>query len=53
MAVFTDATGAYVWSVPPGTYTLEASRDGYAPQQGEVTVDGGSRVTLDFQLAAP
>jgi hypothetical protein len=53
MAIFTDAFGHYIWPVAPGTYTLEASRDGYVSQRQEATVDAGMTATADFELGTP
>jgi len=50
MAVFTDAEGRYSWTVRPGTYTVEAYRDGYAAKRSEVTVGEGETAEVDFTL---
>lgn len=51
MAVFTDATGYYEWTVPPGTHTLEAAHDRYAPDRREVTIEPGQTLEVDFSLS--
>ncbi|RZK55898.1 MAG: carboxypeptidase-like regulatory domain-containing protein, partial [Hymenobacter sp.] len=43
-----NAYGFYTLTVPAGTYTLEASFVGYAPQQRQLTVSASQR--LDFKL---
>jgi hypothetical protein len=53
IAVFTDANGEYTWYVKPGTFTLEAYRDGYVTQRQEVTVAEGQTATADFRLEVP
>jgi hypothetical protein len=53
MATYSSAAGAYQWLVDAGTYTLEASRDGYASARGEVTVVAGQETVLDLTLSAP
>jgi hypothetical protein len=50
MAAFTAADGSFQWILGPGTYTLEAYRDGFAPATGEVTVEAGQQVELDLTL---
>jgi YD repeat-containing protein len=49
----TDSTGAYsVSSIAPGTYGVEASAQGFAPQiQGGVVVAEGSVATVNLSLA--
>ena len=46
----TDLDGNYSLTLPPGTYTIEASYAGYSAQQKEVTVTAGGSFTLDFTL---
>lgn len=45
----TDSTGAYVLTVPAGTYEVEASRPGYRPASVPGVVVGAD-VELDFRL---
>jgi hypothetical protein len=42
--------GAYYMVLPPGTYDVRFSHDGYAPAVGRVTVGGTSAAVLDVQL---
>lgn len=47
----TDRTGRYrISAVPPGRYMIEATLVGFAPKQGEITVNAGATVTFDAQL---
>jgi subtilisin family serine protease len=50
LTVYTDADGVYVVSVPPGTYTLNASATGYSPSATSVTVGENETVLVNFQL---
>ncbi len=50
MAPFTDAQGQYLWRLGPGTYTLEAYRDGYRPARQTIRVEEGQVAKLDFRL---
>lgn len=51
--VTTDDKGQYrIGGVTPGTYTLSASRIGYARQSQSVTVTGGQELTVDVALGA-
>ncbi len=36
--------------VPPGTYRLQITKDGYASQERDVTLDGTASPAVDFQL---
>jgi thermitase len=48
----TDATGKYtIASVPPGTYQVTASKEGYASVTSAVTVASGGTVTINFSLS--
>jgi iron complex outermembrane receptor protein len=48
----TNSQGNYlIKNVPAGTYTLRVSSVGLKPEQQQVTVTAGQRVTLDFRLA--
>ncbi|GAC1515873.1 MAG: TonB-dependent receptor [Gemmatimonadaceae bacterium] len=48
----TASDGRYtIGGVPPGAYTVRATRIGYAPQSATVTVVDGETVTADFKLA--
>jgi len=47
----TDANGDYTLSdVPPGTYSVTASKDGYVDQTASVVVDSSAATTQDFSL---
>jgi len=46
------AFGSYHLFLPPGTYDVRFSHDGYAPVTRPVTVTGTSADTLDIQLTA-
>ncbi len=46
----TDASGAYSLSLPPGSYSVTASADGYAAQSQAVQVPVGGRVNVNFAL---
>ena len=46
------AFGAYHLFLPPGSYNVRFSRDGYAPSVSRVTVDATSATVLDVQLTA-
>lgn len=50
--VWTDATGAYLAFVPPGTYTLEVHATGYEPVRREVTAGRQQDVVLT-RVTAP
>ena len=50
MAAFTAADGSYRWILGPGTYTLEAHREGFATASGEFTLEAGQEVQLDLTL---
>lgn len=51
--VYTDSSGAYALTPPPGTYDLSASADGYASETlTGVVFDGASSVQRDFELEA-
>lgn len=53
MAVVTDASGGYQWSLPPGRYELTVQPSGSAaagPVTQPVTVVAGSTTTLNFTL---
>jgi iron complex outermembrane receptor protein len=48
----TNGQGNYlIKNVPAGTYTLRVSSVGLKPEQQQVTVAAGQRMTLDFRLA--
>lgn len=42
--------GNYIWSLPPGKFTLNASKDGYRSQSREVEVKDKEATRLDFKL---
>ncbi len=46
----TDSNGYYEITVDPGTYTVQASADGYYSSQKTVTVNSGESVRADFAL---
>jgi hypothetical protein len=46
----TDAAGAYEILVPPGTYTLKATKSGYAAATVQKTVAAGATVVVDIGL---
>ncbi len=46
------AFGSYHLFLPPGTYDVRFSRDGYAPVTSRVTVTDASADTLDVQMTA-
>jgi carboxypeptidase T len=46
------AFGSYHMFLPPGTYDLRFSREGYAAAISRVTVDASSATVLDVQLTA-
>jgi carboxypeptidase T len=46
------AFGSYHMFLPPGTYNVRFSRNGYAPAVSRVTVDATSATVLDVQLTA-
>jgi phosphatidylinositol-3-phosphatase len=49
----TDSSGAYSFNtVPPGTYSVTASGNGFTSQTNSVTVSSGATATLDFHLTA-
>ena len=49
--VLTNASGGYIiLSVPPGEYTVRASRVGYREAEMTVTVTAGGTAELDFEL---
>jgi len=49
--VLTNASGGYIMlSVPPGEYTVRATRVGYREGEATVTVSAGATTQLDFPL---
>jgi TonB-linked SusC/RagA family outer membrane protein len=55
LGAVTDSTGRYtITNVPPGTYTVEARRLGFAPavRRGVVVVAGGEAAAASFRLRA-
>lgn len=46
----TDSTGHYSFTVPAGTYSLTASKTGYASDTKSVTVTAGQATARDFYL---
>ncbi|HEX9562482.1 MAG TPA: carboxypeptidase regulatory-like domain-containing protein [Gemmatimonadaceae bacterium] len=51
-SVTTNAQGAYtIQNVPPGTYTVTATRSGYSPGSGPATVLPGQTATRDISLS--
>jgi subtilisin family serine protease len=47
----TDAQGAYLLRLPPGSYRIEASKSRYFTATAQVTVVGDGDLTQDFSLA--
>jgi hypothetical protein len=46
-----DSSGFYsIPNLPPGSYQVTASRNGFDPQTKQATVNPGSTTTFDFQL---
>ncbi len=45
-----DATGAYNFSLPPGSYTATASKFGYSDQSHPATITANSTTWLNFTL---
>ena len=45
-----NSGGTYAWPVADGTYTVVASKSGYAPNSALVTVSGGSVAGPDFTV---
>lgn len=48
--VLSEEDGKYTWSLPAGTFTLTARKDGYKELSLEVTVKEGETARLDFKL---
>ena len=53
IAIWTDAQGAYWWSLPPGPYTLTFTRAGYQPRSAVVVLQPGQALDLDVTLEHP
>ncbi len=53
IAIWTDAQGAYWWSLPPGPYTLTFTREGYQPRSAGVVLQPGQTLDLDVTLERP
>ena len=51
--VITDATGSYSQSVPPGSYTVAVSIQGFKRMTQQVDVQTGSSNKLEFSLETP
>ena len=51
IAVFTDESGRYRWTLEPGRYEVATRADGYRRAVEEVEVRGGTETTLDFTLS--
>ena len=49
----TNESGSYHMKLPPGTYTVTASAEGYEPASGNVTIAPGNNKTLNFSLSPP
>jgi hypothetical protein len=49
----TDDNGVYSFHIPAGTYIVKAEHDGYIPNEKEVVVVAGQRVTADLVLTKP
>jgi len=53
MGAFTTSAGEYFLSgLAPGSYTLTAYKEGYAPVTGSIVVESGKPVSLNLKLAA-
>lgn len=50
IAVMTNEQGEYQWNLPPGSYTLRFTAEGYTARAEPVTVVVGQPVTLDVTL---
>jgi hypothetical protein len=50
MLMLSGDDGKYVWSLPAGTFTLTARKDGYKELSQEVVVKEGNTSQLDFKL---
>jgi predicted extracellular nuclease len=48
--VLTNEEGRYVWTLPPGEFTLTVHKDGYVEKSKDITLKEGETVELDFQL---
>lgn len=53
IAVMTNEQGQYQWSLPPGSYTLRFSAEGYSATSQPVIIAPGATVTLDVTLQKP
>ena len=51
MAVMTDASGGYVWSLRPGAYDVTVTAEGHEPATRHVVVSDGQTAPLDFELS--
>jgi hypothetical protein len=52
MAIVTDENGEYIWYLPPGTFTLTATKEGYIQQSVEVKIEAGaSPLIVNFTLS--
>ena len=49
----TNESGSYHMKLPPGTYTVTASAEGYEPASGNVTIAPGNNKILNFSLSPP
>ncbi|MGE3728486.1 MAG: carboxypeptidase regulatory-like domain-containing protein [Candidatus Sericytochromatia bacterium] len=53
MGAFTTSAGEYFLSgLAPGSYTLTAYKEGYAPVTGSIVVESGKPTSLNLKLAA-
>ena len=50
LTVYTGLNGLYVMVLPPGTYTVTTSIQGYLSQNTNVTVTAGQSMLHDFML---
>ena len=48
----TNESGSYHMKLPPGTYTVTASAEGYEPASGNVTIAPGNNKILNFSLSS-
>lgn len=51
IALYTDAEGRYVWSLPPGQWELTVTADGFRSETKTVAVAQGALAVLDFTLS--
>ncbi len=52
IAILTDAAGRYNWPLPPGTYEVSVSAEGYRTAKRRVEVGADKLVTLNVMLSS-